>query len=275
MANGQQGGMLTAAAQNAAAVPPPQGAAPPGGAPPGGPPPGAPTPGGLPGGAMQQNVGGGAGPPPGTVVPGDTMEAPMGMPTQGPAYQGEEVDIGSEEATQREQQEYERVVKAMEKILYEEDNLVDAVMQQLNPEDKISSTTKATTLFIQQVDERLDMDEIVIPQITQDAVEMITELAEQRFGQEFSEQEMQATLGATWEGVMAMFGVDQQEHQQLLQGLSAESIPALQKSQDGFIAQGQPKPSVLSGPAGQPMPVAPPAGATAPPMPMPGGPAGG
>ncbi len=267
--------MLSKAAQNAAAVPPPgQGPQPPtGGA--------APTPGGAPAGPpggmpMQQNVAGGAGPPPGTVMPGDTLEAPMGMPTEGPAYQGEDVEIPQEEATPAEQAEYERVVGAMQKILYEEDRLVDSVMQQLDPNDKVSSTTKATTLFIQQIDERLDMDEIVIPQVTMDAVEMITELAEQRFGQEFSEQELQATFGSTWEGVMAMFGIEEEDYAQLTEGMTPEGLEALDKTRTGILAQAQPKPSMMAGPAG-PQPT-PPTGTAGPPMPMPtpaGGGAGG
>jgi len=221
-------GMLAQAAQNAAQVP-------------------------LPGQQNQPAPGGEVAPPAGGPVPPPGAEATLppvvsnnSAPDNAQAYQGEEIDIGSEPATPREEKEYQRVSEAMNKVLYQEDNIVDSIMQQLDPEDKIGSTTKATALLIQQLDEQIDMDEIVIPQITMDAVDAVTELAESRFNVQFSEQETQATLGATWEAVMGMFGVDEQDYQQLMQQ-NEPQIDAIKKSHKGFLAQGK----AVSKPGGQ------------------------
>jgi len=150
-----------------------------------------------------------------------------------------EANVPTEAATQDEEREYQRVSGALDKVLYEEDKLVDSIMQQLDPNDKIGSTTKATALLIQQLDERVDMDEIVVPQITMDAVDAVSELAENRHNMQFSEQEIQATLGATWEAVMAMFGVDQKELDRFKAGFQGQGN-AMKKAYDGFLNQGKP-----------------------------------
>lgn len=254
------GGMLAQAAQAAAAVPNPaqqQGQ---------GQPPVPPA--GMPPGPAEQAAAG----------TGEIPQAQDVMPESGQAYQPGTA-IATEEPTEAETREYERVAGAMQRALYEEDGIADAVMKQLDPNDKISTATKAAALLIQQIDEKLDMDEIVIPQITQDAVTMITELAENRFGIEYSEQDEQATLGATWESVMAMFGINERDYDQLMKDNEGQ-LDSLQKDYDGFLAQGEPNKGVQTDEqmAGGPPPPGPapgPANAVnpgAPPVPM-GGPA--
>lgn len=300
MPNGQ--GMLSRAAQAAAQVPPPGGA--PGGAP-AGPPaeqPAMPVPPGTPAAAPQAGqLGLPQGPDtvqPGAPVPGVETQ---GMPGEGAAYQGEDVTMGEEEATPREQAEYERTIRAMERVLYEEDRLADAIVKQIDPNNKIDTTTKATALLIQQLDEKIDIDEVVIPQVTMDAVEEVSELAENRYGMQFSEQELQATVGATWEAVMAIFGVDEGDYNTMTQTLGPEAVNQLRTSYDGFLNQSVPgqtpplaAPTPVGSPAGAPPgspqgppaapPVAPagappgaPPGAAGPPVPMPpgGGPISG
>jgi DNA gyrase/topoisomerase IV subunit A len=200
------------------------------------------------------------------------------MPGEGPAYQGEDISMQEEPASSREQAEYERAIKAMERILFAEDRLADAIMKQIDPNDKVSSTTKATALLIQQLDEKIDMDETIIPQVTMDAVDTVTELAEARYGVSFNEQEVQATMGATWESVMAMFGVDEADYNSLRAELSEEDMSKLSTSHQGFLGQGTPvaqnAPPAVPAPAppgaapGGPVPMAGPPGA---PAPLPGG----
>jgi len=83
------------------------------------------------------------------------------------------------------------------------------------------------------------MDEIVVPQITMDAVDAVSELAENRFNMQFSEQDLQATLGATWESVMAMFGVSKEELSRFMEGYKGQGN-ALKKAYNGFLNQGNP-----------------------------------
>ncbi len=255
-------GMLAQAAQAASQVPPPGGGQQPGQ---GGPPqvqggqdiPGMPQP------SPDQTI------PPDAAAQGVPGQAVDVMPETGKAYQGEDVTLGKEDATESEEKEYQRVHDAMVKVMYEQDSIADAVMKQLDPNDKISTTTKAATLLVQQLDEKLDMDEVVIPQITQDAVEMVSELAESRYGLTYSEQDMTAALGATWEGVMAIFGVDEREYEQMIEEYGPQ-LDKLQKSYDGFLAQGEAAPKPAGG-APPPAPAAAPPGAVnpgAPPVPM-------
>ena len=265
---GGGGGMLAQAAAAAAKVPDPAQAA--GGQPPSSSAVGMPD--------KQQTQ------PPASPIPGPHAETMPGVAAFQPDLQ-----IPTEKATEDEEREYQRVSGALDKVLYEEDKLVDSIMKQLDPNDKIGSTTKATALLIQQLDERVDMDEIVIPQITMDAVDAVAELAENRHNMQFSEQDMQATLGATWEAVMAMFGVDKNELDRFQQGFKGQGR-LLKQSHEKFLKQGDestlpaayhPAPPVPPAPPPQ-MPgqaAAPPqaaAAAAAPPQaPVPGGPTGG
>ena len=249
-------GMLAQAAQAAAQVPPPGGGA--GGSPVQG---GQDIP-GMPQPSQDQTI-----PPQAAAqgVPGQPVDV---MPETGQAYKGEDVAIGEEAATDAEEKEYKRIHSALQKVLYQQDTIADAVMKQLDPNDKISTTTKAATLLVQQLDEKLDMDEVVIPQITMDAVEVVAELAENRYGLTYSEQDMTAALGATWEGVMAIFGVDEREYNQMIDEYGPQ-MDKIQKSYDGFLAQGEPAPKPGGG-APPPTQVAatPPPTAGGPPVPM-------
>ena len=266
MANGQ--GALTRAAQAAQAVPPPGGA--PAGAVPGGPPPGPggppPGPGGPP--PAQGPLGMPAGPdtlPPNAPVPGPHAEIPGGN------YNAEGIDPGEEPATPAEEAEYQRARGALDKVLFEEDAIADDVMAQLDPNDPISTVAKASTLVVQQLDEKIDLDEVVIPQITIDTVDSVIELAENRFGGELPQQTSEAILGAAWEGVMAMFGIDEQQVAQLQQEY-ADQLPAMEKAHYGFLGEAKPTPAGAAGDAAGAVPPTPSAQGPARPMPPAGGP---
>ncbi len=225
MPNGQPG-MLQQAAQQAAQVPPPaalqqqQPAAAPQ----------APVPGADPTVPSEPAGGFSELEPPGSPVPGPQVATPDA------AAVDEGFDIGEEEPTPREEKEYQRALAALEKILYESDEIGNAIMAQIDPEDKIGTTAKASILAVNQLDDRIDLDEIVIPQITQDVVDRISELAENRYGMEYQEQELQATLGATWEGVMEMFGVDEADFQQLAGSFDEGQLSTLEKQHEGFLS---------------------------------------
>lgn len=225
MPNGQPG-MLQQAAQQAAQVPPPAALQQPA---PGAAAPQAPVPGGgaepsVPAGGFVEKE------PPGSPVPGQQVATPTGAAGE------EDFDYGMEDATPRENKEYERALAALEKILYESDEIGNSIMAQIDPNDKIGTTTKASILTVNQLDDQIDLDEIVIPQITQDVVDRISELAENRFGMEYDERELQATLGATWEGVMEMFGVDEADFQQLAGSFDEGQLGTLEKQHEGFLS---------------------------------------
>ena len=268
MANGQ--GALTRAAQAAQAVPPPGAGAPPGAPAAGGPaqPPGSPgvgaggpVPAGPPpaGGPLGQS----AEPPtlpPDSDIPGQHVSRPGAQ-----GYQAEGIDIPEEAASPEENAEYERVRSALDRVLFEEDAIADDIITQLDRNDPVSTITKATALVIQNLDDKVDMDEIVIPQITIDAVDSVIELAENRFGNELDMPTSEAILGATWEAVMAMFGMDAQQVEQL-QTEYSDQLPQMSKAHYGFLGEAQPGGDAAAA-AAQPVP--PTSAAQGPAVPMP------
>jgi hypothetical protein len=142
---------------------------------------------------------------------------------------------GDEEASPEEQQEYERALGAVNRVMYGDPNTSRSIADQLRPEDKIGSTVKASILLIKQLDEKIDMDEVVIPQITQEVADRMIDMGEQVKGMEFSEQDAQAVLGATWEGVMEVFGIDPETYEEFTQGMSEQDIQGYSQQYKQFL----------------------------------------
>lgn len=139
------------------------------------------------------------------------------------------------EASPEEQAEYERVLGALNEVLYKNEGTSQAIVDQLQPQDKIGSTVKAGVLLIKQLDEQVDIDEVVLAQVTQDVADRMIDLGEQVKDMQFSEQETQAVLGATWEGVMEIFGVDAEAYEELTQGMSEQDVQGYEKQYKGFV----------------------------------------
>lgn len=129
-----------------------------------------------------------------------------------------------EEATPEEQAELERAVGALGKVIYEDDATSQAIQDQLRPEEKIGSVVKASLLVINQLDQQLDLDEVIIPQFTQEVTDRMVDLYEQKTEEEFSDEEAQKVLGAAWEGVLDMFGMDEETYEEMTQGMSEQDI---------------------------------------------------
>lgn len=145
---------------------------------------------------------------------------------------------GDQEASAQEQDEYERALKALSKVLYEDERASDGILQQLLPEERIGSVAKASMLIINQLDAKLDFDEDIIAQLTQDTVERVIDLFENtKLEDEFSEQEAQAALGATWEGIMEMYGVDEESYAELTSGLSEDEFKGYEKQYKQFLGE--------------------------------------
>jgi hypothetical protein len=192
-----------------------------GGAPaPGGPAPGGPVPGGpAPGGAPAPGGGGIR-----TVDPG--QEAVSG---QLPASMTEE------KATPEEQKEYERAMQALAQVLYNNPAVANAIVDQIDPNDKVSSTAKVSMLLIKQIDEKIQLDENVVAEVTKETVGRIEELAEARHGITYGGREHQVILGSTWEGIQKMFGMEKEEAEALMAGVGGEGLADLKQQYDGFL----------------------------------------
>lgn len=215
-------------AQSAAAAgAPPPGAAmqPPAGAPPMPPGAGAPPPAGpAAGGAPPMSPGGG--------VAGNPMP-----PAAGGGGAMQPVDIGEEQATPEEQQEYERAMKAVAAVLYENEKASNSIVDQVNPNDKVSTTSKVAMLFINQLDQKIDLDEVVVADVTQEATARIMELAENRHGMQYDEREAQIIIGSVWEGVSEMFGGGQDEagHSELVNSIGPDKLGPLKENYEAAL----------------------------------------
>ncbi len=140
-----------------------------------------------------------------------------------------------EEATPAEQKEMDRALGALTKVLYEDDNTSQSIVDQLRPEEKVGSVAKATILLVSQLDQRLDFDEVIVPALTQETADRVIDLYENVHGDEFNEQETQRVLGAAWEGVMEIYGVDEEAYEELTQGMSDEDLAGYEQQYKQFL----------------------------------------
>lgn len=134
------------------------------------------------------------------------------------------------EATEEEQAELERAIGALSKVMYEDDNTSQSIQDQLRPEERIGSIAKASIMLVQQMDERLDLDEVIVAQFTQEVADRMIDMYEQKNDEEVSEEDAQKVLGATWEGVQELFGIDEDSYEEMTQGMTDEDL-------NGYTAQ--------------------------------------
>jgi hypothetical protein len=155
---------------------------------------------------------------------------------QGGKATGDGVEMEDDPASPEEQAEYERAMKAVAQALYSNEKLSNSIVDQVNPESKVDSTSKVAMLLIQQLDEKVGFDEIVVAQVTQEVVSRIIELAEARHQVEYGEDEMQVILSATFEGVGEMFGgMDEQGMQQIVGMVGQENMPGLKANHEAAL----------------------------------------
>lgn len=165
---------------------------------------------------------------------GEVVQAQTGSNAGGLAEDGA-VDVGTEQATPEEQAEYERAMTAMAQVLYTNEKTSNAIVDQVDPNNKIDSTSKASMLFFQQLDEKVDMDEAVVAQMTQESVARIMELAENRHNMTYDDREQQIILSTVWEGIQTMFGMDEADHQQAVASVGADKLGALKQTYEAAL----------------------------------------
>ena len=199
---------------------------------------------------MAQAAAGAGAPPPGTGA-SPTGQPPAGgpAPTTGqpppgvrevdpsaPAVEGQMPEgIKEERASPEEQKEYERAMQALSKILYGNDETANAIVDQVDPNDKISSTVKVSVLLMNQLDQKIQMDEAVVAEVSVEAVERISELAEARHNIQYGDRELQVIMGSVWEGVQEMFGMEPQDAEALMAGIGGDNLAQLKGQYEGFL----------------------------------------
>ena len=155
----------------------------------------------------------------------------------GTAADGPDISGNLEQATAAEQKDYERAMRALTKVLYLDDNTSLSIVETITPEDKIGSIVKASVLLVSQLDDKIDMMETIIPQVTLEVVSRISEMGEAKYGESMAltDKEAQAALGATWEGVMEIYGVDAQDVQAAEAGIDEQTKAALKQQWESAL----------------------------------------
>ncbi len=173
---------------------------------------------------------------PAGTAPAAAPAGASGAPMQGGKATGDGVEMAEEDASPEEQAAYEEAMKAVAQVLYSNEKLSNSIVDQINPENMVDSTAKVSMLLIKQLDEKVDLDEIVIAEVTQEVVSRIIELAEARHQIDYGEDEMQVILSATFEGVGEMFGgMDEQSMQQLTGMVGHENMPGLKQNHEAAL----------------------------------------
>jgi hypothetical protein len=141
-----------------------------------------------------------------------------------------------EPATEEDQAEYQRATDMLSRVLYEDMKTSTAVIDALQPENKVGSVAQAAMLVMKSLDEKADLDENVIPQMTMDVVDRLIDLGEQTKGMQFSDDEAKNALGAAWEGVMQMYGEgDANDFAEMTQDMSDEELKGQTDSYKQFL----------------------------------------
>ena len=203
---------------------PAQGAIPPAPAPAAPPPPGA-------GAADVTTVAGQS--DPNNAAPATSTAGAVGQMRSG--QQSTNIGAGDEEATPEEQAAYEKALEDLHQVLYEDEARTAGFVKMLDPQDKVGSTVKTSVTLVKLMDEKSDLDENIIAELTVDIADRMIELGETAHDMQFSEKETQAIAGATWEGVMQLFGMDEGSMSQMTQGMSEEQLAGYEKEYKGFL----------------------------------------
>lgn len=181
-------------------------------------------------------------PPAGSNPPEQAPPARASAPTPeaggAPAPEGELPN--AQPATPEEQDAYDQAMGALAKILYSNDNIANSVVDQIDPNDKIGSTSKVAMLFIREMDRKINMPDAVVAPVTQEVVERMAELAEARHNIKYEPGEVEKILGATWEGVAAMFGSDggqegSQAFQQFVSQFDSGTLSAVKEQYEAAL----------------------------------------
>ena len=151
-------------------------------------------------------------------------QAPMAPQAQAPMAPGaEEPNVGpTGEVSPQEQEEFERVMAELSDTLYSNEKTSEALVGMIDTEDKVGSTVKAVLSLVTSMDDKINMDEGVIYQVTMEAADRLIDLAESA-GKEFNEKEIEQIALASWEGMMTAYGDEptmQEDYDFLSEGMS-------------------------------------------------------
>lgn len=158
---------------------------------------------------------------------------------QPPPKQQSPEAMGEEPATPEEQESYEEAMEMLYKMMYVDDKTSATILDMIQPNAKVDSIVKTSVLVIQQLDEKLDLDAAVIPEMVITVPDMLIELAERGKQIQFSEGELKAILGSTQEMVMQVVDVDAGEARRLMEQITPEQRAQAERDYKQFLAEAE------------------------------------
>lgn len=109
-----------------------------------------------------------------------------------------------------EQDNFERAVTMLYDVLYKNPDTGKAVLDQLvadqEPQIKVEAAARAVVLLVQQIDEKLNLSNDIMPYFLVTVVDRLLELATKVKKVAFDEKDTMAVLSAASDGVQALFG---------------------------------------------------------------------
>lgn len=134
----------------------------------------------------------------------------------------------------QDQQMYDQAVRTLYAIIYKDPKVTQNLIAMVQPRPHtVDSIAKASAILVQQVDKKINLDPIILPQLTMDAVDQLIDITERVKGVQISDGDAKAALGATFEIVAHMNGIDPNVAKQMLQAVS----PQLQQRAQQMYSQ--------------------------------------
>jgi hypothetical protein len=137
-----------------------------------------------------------------------------------------------EQATPEEQEQYEQVLAAISKALYSDDKTFEGFEQMLQGDDPVDSLVRATTTLISEVDKKIQIPEVVIPQLPMRVFDMLLEVGTKAGFFELTDEEIRLGAGAAQDTVNRVYGISAENFEGMTADLNEQDVEQLSSYYD-------------------------------------------
>lgn len=130
-------------------------------------------------------------------------------------------------ASKEEQQEYERVLKAISRVVYEDDRTFAGIEKMLKGPEPVDSTVRATIMVITEVDKKIDIPMVVLPQLPFIVFDMLEEVGEKAGIFKMSDEQSKVGRGAAQETLLRTYGFSEEDFMAATDGLGEKDVNEL------------------------------------------------
>lgn len=166
-------------------------------------------------------------------------EAPEEVAATAPATEVAAAPVANEEVegqdvednlTPEERESYNTAMEAVGEMLYTDDQSHEAIMQQLQSEEPLRAIAMVTSFIIAQLEQATQgqMPEQLIVPIADEVSDLVMELGEETGVFELSEEDILQAKGAVITSLFEDYGIEEEDLEELLQGVTADEVSGLQ-----------------------------------------------